>query len=180
MANPTNTVDIHDPVFETTHADLITDKVDRIPTTRVQSQQHANQHWGDFVDDFILAVVAQGLAPRRLEESTTDATPTTMSPVVHTMADGSAAEVEVKAWGRVGPQDYIFRHIRSRFERAGGSITEDVDFDSGNEYSVGGTLSPDGAVDIIVSGNDLVVEVTGKAATAITWRVFVSFLEVLP
>lgn len=180
MANSPTSVDIFDPDYRTTHADLITDKIDRVPTTRAQSQQNANQHWGDWVDDNILALIEQGPVPRRLPDSTTDATPKTISPIIHTMTDGSAAEVEVKAWGRVGPQDYIFRHIRSRFERAGGSITEDVDFDTGNEYSAGGTLSPDGAVDIIVSGNDLAVQVTGKATTTITWRVFVSFLEVLP
>ncbi len=180
MANSPTSVDLNDPDYRTTHADLITDKTDRVPVTRVQSQQHGTQHWADWVDDNILALVEGGLVPRRLLQATTDATPTTISPVVHTMTDGAAAEVEVKAWGRVGPQDYIFRHIRSRFERDGGSITEDVDFDTGNEYSTGGTLSPDGAVDIIVSGNDLAVQVTGKAATNITWRVFVSFLEVLP
>jgi hypothetical protein len=180
MANTPTSVDIHDPNYRTTHADLITDKVDRIPTTRVQSQQHHNQHWGDWVDDNILAFIEGGLVPRRLAVTTTDATPTDMGPAILTMTDGAVAEVEIKAWGRVGPQDYIFRHIRARFERAGGSITEDVDFDSGNEYSTGGTLSPAGAVDIALDGNDVVAKVTGKAATSIDWSVFVSFLEVLP
>lgn len=176
MGNPTNSVDWMDKDFETTHAALLTLKQDEQgrESTPAGSQSDANEDWGNFQDDAILALRAQGLVWNRLEDATSDATPS--STAIHTVTDGSVLEVELKAWGKVGAQDFCFRHIRSRYERDGGSITTDNDYDSTTQYSSGGTLTTATAV-LEVVGSAVRVKVTGEAATTIAWRMHYRFLE---
>lgn len=165
-----------DKDFETTHAALLTLKQDEQgkESTPAGSQTEANEDWGNFQDDAILALRSQGLVWNRLTDATGNATP--KSTAIRTVIDGDVLEVEVKVWGRVTAQDFVFRHIRSRYERSGGSITTDNDFDSTAQYSGGGTLTTATAV-LEVVGSGVNVKVTGEAATDITWRMYYRFLE---
>lgn len=175
MSNPINSVDLFDPVFLTTHLELLTEKEDAVQTTRAQSQQRANDHWGNFVDDVVKAFQAQGVVPVRRTQQTTDATPTAIG-TVKTVTDGSVVVVDCEVVGRVIPNNLVYVRIRKRFQRSGGTFLVDID-EHTNDKSDSGTLTTADA-DVIVSGNDLVVQVTGEAATTIDWQALPRFLEV--
>jgi hypothetical protein len=176
VANPTNSVDLHDKDFETTHAALITTKQDEQgrESTPAGSQTDANEDWGNWVDDVVLALRAQGEVWNRLTDATSNATPS--SQAIRACPDAGVLDLELKAWGKVGAQDFCFRNIRRRYERDAASIIEDTDYDSGILYSSGGTLST-ATVILKIVGTGVQVEVTGEAATTISWELYYRFLE---
>lgn len=175
MSNPVNSVDLHDPAFLTTHLELLTKKQDFIPTTRAQSQQRPNEHWGDFVDDFIKAMQAQGLIAPRLAVQTTNAVAISAG-IVLTVIDGGAVRIDCELVGRLLPNDLVYVRIRKRFQRSGGTILVDTD-ELTVDRSTGGTLTT-ATADLVVSGNDVIVQVTGEAATTIDWQALPTFLQV--
>lgn len=175
MANPTNSVDIYDKDFATTHALLLTEKQDKAgrEATAAQSQTVAGEKIGNFYDDNILALRDQGFLPVRYTDATGDATPSPQA--IRNVPDGGAMMVEIRGWGKKAANDMVFREIRRRYERSGATILTDTDYDSGNLYSAGGTLTT-AAIDLVLSGAEVRAQVTGEATT-ITWHLYIKFLE---
>ena len=176
MANPTNSIDLYDKDFDTTHALMLAEKQDKVGRESTPAQQNtiAGQHIGNFYDDFIKAMRDQGALPIRYTDATADATPSAQT--VKALTDGTATWIEMKAWGKVGANDMVFREIRRRYQRNGGVILVDTDYDSGNLYSAGGSLTT-AAIALNISGTSVEGEVTGEVATTIAWQLYVRFLE---
>lgn len=176
MANPTNSIDIHDKDYATTHALLLTKKQDKAgrESTPAQQQTICGEYWGDFNDDEFLAIRQQGLIPIRYTDATGDATPSPQT--VRALPDGTATIVELRGWGKVGANDMVYRHTRRRYERNGATILTSIEVDTGNVYSAGGTLTT-ADITLGLSGSNVQITVTGEAATTIAWQLYTSFME---
>ncbi len=199
MSNPTSVVVITDTLaqflartnqFSETNQDLIQEKFNKKTTdgasapifAALSSRSRAVAQWPNMVDDFLLAFftaqagaeLANNLGP----VGTTDATPTSIGDAITALPNGAVGWIDVKVFGKFATKDFVYKLIRGRFESDGVTLSIDIDDDPPAEYSAGGTLSTATAA-LILNGIDVEVQVTGEAATTISWianvRTFIGF-----
>ncbi len=175
MSNPTNTVDLSQTFgeFLTAHNALLQQKLDAKgkETPPGGTIRNNGAVIGNFVDDFIMAYMANGNGRlQKLTGLTTDATVgVVIGQVMPEVPDGSQAIIDTKIWGRVGPNDFAYQQTISRVERNGGTLVLYSDLIGTVEYSGGGTLST-AASGHNANGTAVELLVNGEAATNIAWE----------
>jgi hypothetical protein len=143
-----------------------------IPRFATLGQRAHGEIWGKFVQLFmkeVQAVLVNGTTPGQSLVSTTDATPTTIA--TFAIAVGEAVSLDVEVFGKKASGDWVHTRIRRQYDRgAGGLAILDDEYDVQARYSSGGTLTTADA-ELVISGNNLLVQVTGEAAS-ISWTAF--------
>jgi hypothetical protein len=172
MSNPSNIVDLTQSLadFLTTHSALLQQKIDK-PGGKVPDAgtiRNTGAGWGNFIDDFLVAYMGSEGRSKKVIGATTDAVQTDIGSVF-AVPDGGQVVLEFFGWGRVGPNDFIYKRIEFRAENNAGAVQTYVDVAGTPQYSSGGTLS---TADIVLSdvGTNVNILVTGEAVTNVSWE----------
>lgn len=143
-----------------------------IPRFATLGQRAHGEIIGTFLQLFckeVQVILVAGTTPGQSLVSTTDATPTTAA--TFAVALGEAVSLDVEVFGKKASGDWVHTRIRRQYDRGGSGLTLlDDEYDVQARYSSGGTLTTADA-DIVISGNNLLVQVTGEAS-AISWTAF--------
>ncbi len=102
--------------------------------------------------------------------STTDATPTPGATV--SIAVSTNKTINARVWGRKADGDWVLSVLESTYDRnvAAAPTLMTGSASATTSYSSAGTLTTAVAA-LVVSGNDVVVQVTGEAVTDIDWTI---------
>ncbi len=100
---------------------------------------------------------------------TTNATPTNCATAIYAMPDLTLADIIVTVVGKkAASADHYVRDFRGRYTRNGGAPVLSGSVIAGSNVDASGTLATATAT-LVISGNNIVPQVTGVAATNITW-----------
>ncbi len=102
---------------------------------------------------------------------TAGATPTNCATAVYAMPDLTLADVLITVTGKkAASADHYVQDFRGRYTRNGGAPVLSGAVIAGSNADASGTLSTATAT-LVISGNSIIPQVTGVAATNVTWSV---------
>lgn len=178
MANSPSNIDFSVPlstflataVSDGTWSDVIsTTKVDEAsnPAPASQIRLYAGQLWGNLMDDLLLALYSLNEGAKVYSQTTPDATPVDVGTLATLPTDGDTFAIRVQVSARTDAAaggEVLDAELGGLYYRASGVVL--VTNPTASTSRVGLTTA---AAELVISGDDVVLRVTGEAATNIGW-----------
>jgi hypothetical protein len=157
-------------VSDGTWSDVIsTTKVDEAsnPAPASQIRLYAGQLWSNLMDDLFLALYSLNEGAKVYSQTTPDATPVDVGTLATLPADGDTFAIRVQVSARTDAAaggEVLDAELGGLYYRASGVVL--VTNPTASTSRVGLTTA---AAELVISGDDVVLRVTGEAATNIGW-----------
>lgn len=178
MANSPSNIDFSVPlstflataVSDGTWSDVIsTAKVDEAsnPATATAIRLYAGQLWSNLMDDLLLSLYSLNEGAKVYSQTTGDATPVDISTLATLSTDGETFAIRVQVSARTDAAaggEVLDAEIGGLFYRESGTVL--ITNPTSSISRVGLTTA---IPELVISGDDILLRVTGEAATNIGW-----------
>lgn len=180
MANTPSNIDFAVPlstflataVSDGTWSDVVsTTKVDDAsnPAPASQIRLYAGELWANLMDDLLIALYSLNEGAKVYSQTTADATPVDVATLATLPADGDTFSIRLLASARtdaVAGGEVLDSEIGGLYYRSSGVVL--VTNPTASISRVGLTTA---VAELVISGDDVILRVTGEAATNIGWTV---------
>lgn len=142
------------------------------PATTIE--EAAGEIWANAMDDFFILVYGLNAGAEILESSTEDATPVQVKTLASLPADGGSVRIKVEVSASDGGARFLDGDLGGLFYRTGGvlSVLNGV-------YTIVNTGFATADAQLSISGDDIVLEVTGDLGVDVDWKIKVTRVEVI-
>lgn len=178
MANSPSNIDFSVPlstflataVSDGTWSDVIsTTKVDEAgsPAPASQIRLYAGQLWSNLMDDLLLSLYSLNEGAKVYSQTTADATPVDVGTLATLATDGDTFAIRVQVSARTNAAaggEVLDAEVGGLYYRASGVVL--VTNPTASTSRVGLTTA---SAELVISGDDVILRVTGEAATDIGW-----------